>query len=54
MELSTDRKPKDWSMKLTKKMKKVALRSALSLRLKEGNLIVLDDLKFDRPKTKQL
>jgi len=47
-------KPKDWSMKLTKKMKKVALRSALSLRLKEGNLIVLDDLKFDRPKTKQL
>jgi large subunit ribosomal protein L4 len=41
-------------MKLTKKMKKVALRSALSLRLKEGNLIVLDDLKFDRPKTKQL
>ncbi|MBN2219763.1 MAG: 50S ribosomal protein L4 [Kosmotogaceae bacterium] len=47
-------KPKDWSIKMTKKMKKVALRSALSLRLKEGNLIVLDDLKFDRPKTKQL
>lgn len=47
-------KPKDWSFKLTKKMKKVALRSALSIRLKEGNLIVLDDLKLDKPKTKDL
>jgi len=47
-------KPKDWSIKMTKKMKKVALRSALSLRLKEGNLIILDDLKFDRPKTREL
>ncbi|HDP77397.1 MAG TPA: 50S ribosomal protein L4 [Mesotoga infera] len=47
-------KPKDWSFNMTKKMKKVALRSALSLRLSEGNLIVLDDLKFDNPKTKQL
>jgi large subunit ribosomal protein L4 len=47
-------KPKDWSFNMTKKMKKVALRSALSLRLNEGNLIVLDDLKFDNPKTKQL
>jgi large subunit ribosomal protein L4 len=47
-------KPKDWSIRLTKKMKKVALRSALSLRVKEGNLIVLDDLKFDKPKTREL
>ncbi|PZC52749.1 MULTISPECIES: 50S ribosomal protein L4 [unclassified Mesotoga] len=47
-------KPKDWSFNMTKKMKKVALRSALSVRLNEGNLIVLDDLKFDNPKTKQL
>jgi len=47
-------KPKDWSFNMTKKMKKVALRSALSIRLNEGNLIVLDDLKFDNPKTKQL
>ncbi|NLT46304.1 MAG: 50S ribosomal protein L4 [Thermotogaceae bacterium] len=47
-------RPKDWSFNMTKKMKKVALRSALSLRLNEGNLIVLDDLKFDNPKTKQL
>lgn len=47
-------KPKDWSFNMTKKMKKVALRSVLSIRLNEGNLIVLDDLKFDKPKTKQL
>ena len=47
-------KPKDWSIRLTKKMKKVALRSALSLRVKEGNLIVLDDLKFEKPKTREL
>lgn len=47
-------KPKDWSKKLNKKMKKLALKSALSLRFKEGNLVVVDDIKFDRPKTKQM
>ncbi|SHH50314.1 50S ribosomal protein L4 [Thermosipho atlanticus] len=47
-------KPKVYFKRLNKKMKKLALKSALSLRLKEGNLIVLDELKFERAKTKEL
>jgi len=47
-------KPKDWSKKLNKKMKKLALKYALSLRHQEGNLIVLDDLKFETPRTKEI
>jgi large subunit ribosomal protein L4 len=34
--------PRDWSYELPKKMKRGALRSALSERLREGNLIVVD------------
>lgn len=47
-------KPRDWSTKLNKKMKQLALKSALSVRFKEGNILVLDDLKMDQPKTKGL
>ncbi|MFO7882884.1 MAG: 50S ribosomal protein L4 [Kosmotogaceae bacterium] len=47
-------KPKDWSKKLNKKMKKLALKSALSLRFQEKNLIVLDDLTLDKPGTKNV
>lgn len=35
-------------------MKKLALKSALSVRFRENNLIILDDLKFDNPKTKDM
>lgn len=45
-------KPKDWSKKLPKKMKKIALRSALSARFKEENIIILDEFKMKTPKTK--
>lgn len=44
--------PRDWSYNLPKKMKQGALRSALSERLREGNLLVLDEWKLDQPKTK--
>src|SRR5688572_619530 len=44
--------PRDWSYSLPKKMKQGALRSALSERLREGNLLVLDEWKLDQPKTK--
>lgn len=47
-------KPRDWSKKLNKKMKKLALRSALSVKYRENKLFVLDDLKLERPKTKFL
>jgi large subunit ribosomal protein L4 len=44
--------PRDWSYQLPKKMRRGALRSALSERLREGNIIVIDDLSFENPKTK--
>jgi len=44
--------PRDWSYNLPKKMRRGALRSALSERLREGNLIVIDSIEFDNPKTK--
>jgi large subunit ribosomal protein L4 len=39
--------PRDWSYELPKKMKRGALRSALSERLREGNLVVVDDFNLD-------
>lgn len=45
--------PRDWSYQMPKKMRRGALRSALSERLREGNLIVIDDIKFDNPKTSE-
>src|SRR5256885_12126328 len=44
--------PRDWSYNLPKKMKRGALRSALSERVREGNLIVLEAFTLDQPKTK--
>jgi large subunit ribosomal protein L4 len=44
--------PRDWSYKMPKKMRRGALRSALSERLREGNLIVIDEFGFKTPKTK--
>jgi large subunit ribosomal protein L4 len=43
---------RDWSYSLPKKMKRGALRSALSERLREGNLVIVDELIFSNPKTK--
>ena len=43
---------RDWSYNLPKKMKRGALRSALSERLREGNVIVLDAFRLDDAKTK--
>lgn len=44
--------PRDWSYKMPKKMRRGALRSALSERLREGNLIVIDEITFETPKTR--
>src|SRR5437764_775301 len=43
---------RDWSYSLPKKMRRGALRSALSERLREGNLVVLEAFTLDQPKTK--
>ena len=45
--------PRDWSSKFPKKMKRGALRSALSERLREGNLMIIDEFGIDNPKTKE-
>src|SRR5437899_7370698 len=44
--------PRDWSYNLPKKMRKQAIGAATSERLREGNLIIVNELKFDSPKTK--
>src|SRR4029434_4092487 len=41
--------PRDWSYQMPKKMRRGALRSALSERLREGNLIVLENFELDEP-----
>ena len=44
--------PRDWSYQLPKKMRRGALRSALSERIREGNVIVIDDFAMKDVKTK--
>lgn len=45
-------KPRDYTKKVNQKTRQLALRKALSERLKAGDVIVVDDLKLDAPKTK--
>lgn len=47
-------KPRDYSYRLPKKMKRLALKSALSSKLAEGNLVVLEDLDLQEIKTKNM
>jgi large subunit ribosomal protein L4 len=44
--------PRDWSYNMPKKMRRGALRSALSERVREGNVIVIEGWTLDKPKTK--
>src|SRR5436853_6209962 len=45
--------PRDWSYNLPKKMRKKAMCAAISERLREGNLIIVDEWKFEQPKTRE-
>src|SRR5712672_2671886 len=45
-------RPRDFAKKVSKKTKQLSLRKALSERLKAGDVVVVDDLKLDSPKTK--
>ena len=47
-------KPRDYSFKLNKKVKRLALKSALSSRLSQSKLIILDEMRFDDIKTKEM
>src|SRR6185295_17523108 len=46
-------KPRDFGKKISRKTKQLALRKALSERMKSGDVIVLNELKLDSPKTKE-
>ena len=47
-------KPRDYSFKLNRKEKRIALKSALTSRVVANKLIVVDELKFDEIKTKKM
>jgi large subunit ribosomal protein L4 len=47
-------KPRDFGKKVTKKTRQLALRKALSERLNAGDIVVVDDLKLEEPKTRKL
>lgn len=47
-------KPRNYNFKLNKKAKRLARKSALSLKGADGELKVIEDLSFDEPKTKQV
>ena len=46
-------KPRDYSFKLNKKVKRLARKSALSLKAQENAIIVVEDFSFEAPKTKE-
>ena len=45
--------PRDYTIKLNKKERRLALKSALTSRVNENKFIVVDELKFDEIKTKK-
>ncbi|MFH1120652.1 MAG: 50S ribosomal protein L4 [Bacteroidota bacterium] len=44
--------PRDYSFKLNQKLKQLARLSALSYKAKNNNIVVIEDLAFDKPRTK--
>ncbi len=47
-------KPRDYSLKMPKKMRRAALRSALSVKAAEQAIVVVEDLALPEPKTKKM
>ncbi len=46
-------KPRDYSYTLNKKTRRLALKSVLSAKATEQNIVVIDSIKMDAPKTKE-
>ena len=46
--------PRDYTVKMNKKENRAALKSALTSRVQESKLVVVDELKFDEIKTKKM
>ncbi|MBP2071967.1 MAG: large subunit ribosomal protein [Thermoanaerobacterium sp.] len=47
-------KPRDYSYNIPKKVKRLALKSALSSKVRDNEIIVIDDINIDEPKTKKV
>jgi large subunit ribosomal protein L4 len=47
-------KPRDYGYKIPKKVKRLALKSALSAKVRDGEIIVVEGLSFGEPKTKEM
>lgn len=47
-------KPREYRVSVPKSMRKVAMVSALTTKVSDNNLVVLESLEFDAPKTKQV
>lgn len=47
-------KPRDYSYTVPKKIKRLAMKSALSAKVASNEMIILDDLSLDAPKTKDM
>jgi large subunit ribosomal protein L4 len=47
-------KPRDYSYSVPKKVKRLALKSVLTSKVADGEIIVIDELSFDEPKTKRM
>ena len=47
-------KPRDYRYTLNKKLRRLALKSALSAKVADNELIVVDEFKFTEPKTKEM
>jgi large subunit ribosomal protein L4 len=45
-------KPRDYSQKVNKKLRQLAIRSALSMKVNDGDIIVMENLNLEAPKTK--
>ena len=48
------RQPRDYSYSIPKKMKRLALKSSLTSKANDGDIIVLDSLSFGEIKTKNM
>lgn len=47
-------KPRDYSYKLPKKVRRLAMKSALTSKVENKEIIVVDELNFEAPKTKEM
>ena len=45
-------KPRNYSFKLNKKLKQLARKSALAYKAAQGEIVIVDNIQFDAPKTK--